>query len=52
MIRENYKSIESDELAPVDDEPLGTRINAPQGRVPFGFHQNPYGRAIYEPEIK
>ena len=35
-----------------DSEPFGMRRRAPQGRVPFGFQQNLYGRAIYEPEIK
>jgi hypothetical protein len=35
-----------------DSEPLGMRRRPPQGRIPFGFQQNPYGRAIYEPEIK
>jgi hypothetical protein len=33
-------------------EPLGTRKRAPQGRVPFGFQQNPYGRTIDESEMR
>jgi hypothetical protein len=33
-------------------EPLGYRTRAPQGRVPFGFQQNPDGRAAQEPEMR
>ncbi len=33
-------------------ERLGTRTRSPQGRVPFGFQQNPYGRGAHEVEAK
>ncbi len=33
-------------------EKLDTRTCSPQGRVPFGFQQNPYGRAAHETEAK
>lgn len=33
-------------------ERLGTCARSPQGRIPFGFQQNPYGRAVHEGEAK
>src|SRR5258708_7638036 len=33
-------------------EPLGMRTTAPQGQIPFGFQQNPYGRAVLDSEMK
>ena len=45
---------EEESPAPVKEtpEPHGSRMPSPQGRIPFGFQQNPYGRAIFEPELK
>jgi hypothetical protein len=44
--------VELNGLASIENDPLGTRTFAPQGRVPFGFRQNPYGRAVHDPEMK
>ena len=51
---ERIHNQKENDLIPLKEpsEPLGMRTTAPQGRVPFGFQQNPYGRAVLESETK